>query len=277
MNVNDITFGVELETTLPAGATPLGGHGRGVQIPWLPEGWLADCDPSIHYRAGRMPCEIVSPILKGEEGVKQLVEVVRLIHAHGGSVNDSCGLHVHVGWQGDAKALARLVTLVANFEKAIFASTGTHARERGRWCGGLQRHHDASNALRFASHERYHVLNLTNLASGRRPTVEFRAFAGTLNIVKIVGAVRMCVALVERALTAKRITNFIAKTPVESSPIHRSGEGQTALTRLYMQLGWTKGRQAHTFGDVTADNAPALQTIKKQLMGLARKYDANTA
>jgi hypothetical protein len=274
MNANEITFGIEIETTLPADSTPVGGHGFGVQIPWLPEGWLADRDPSIHYTAGRMPCEIVSPILKGDEGIQQLVEVVRLIKAHGGRVNQSCGLHVHVGWNGDDKALARLITLVANFEKAIFASTGTKKRESGRWCHGLQRHGDASRARQEASYERYHILNLNNLVTGRRPTVEFRAFAGTLNITKIVGAVRLCVGLVERALIAKRITTFVAKKPVETSPIHRSGEGQTELTRLYMQLGWTKGRQPHIFGNITATGAPSLQTIKKQLMGLARKYDA---
>ena len=64
--------------------------------------------------------------------------------------------------------------------------------------------------------------------------------------------VRMCVALVERAIRAKKTTNWTAKTPKESSPIHRSGEGQTAVTRLFYQLGWTKGRHARGFGERNA-------------------------
>ena len=71
----------------------------------------------------------------------------------------------------------------------------------------------------------------------------------------------------------KKLPKWVAKTPVESSPIHRRGEGQTALTRLFYGLGWTKGREDHTFGDVRADELPGVEAVKKELMRLARKYD----
>jgi len=71
----------------------------------------------------------------------------------------------------------------------------------------------------------------------------------------------------------KRRTNWDAKAPVASSPIHRNGDGQTCLTRLFYQLGWTKGRVAHTFGDLTGEGLPSLQTTKRAMMTMARKYD----
>ena len=276
MDANEITFGIEIETHVPAGSVAVGGYSCAEDVLWLPLGWTAKSDSSIRPSRGRQGCEFVSPKLKGADGIRSVVDAVRQLNTHGARVNDSTGLHVHIGWTGDAPALARLVTLVANHEKAIFASTGTKKRERSHYCQPIQQYGSAATAAGASRNYRYHVLNLNNLATGLRPTVEFRAFAGTLNITKILGAIRLCIALVERAMTTKRVTKFVAKKPVATSPIHRSGEGQTELTRLYYQLGWTKGRQSHTYGDVTADGAPTLLKIKRQLMALARKYDAQT-
>jgi len=274
MNASDLTFGVEIETTMPTGSTHAGSHGAGYQVAWLPAGWLADRDPSIRTTRGRIAVEFVSPVLKGAEGLKQLIDAVKKIKEMGGTVNASCGLHIHVGFdRTNRAALDRLTTLVANHEKAIFASTGTKKREQGRWCRGLQHYGNRVAAGQNAGTMRYHVLNLTNLTSGRRPTVEFRAFSATLNIIKIVGYVRMCLGLVELAHNSKRIAPFVAKVPVETSPIHRAGQGQTEVCRMFYKLGWTRGRTDYVSGDVDCAGAPKLQTVKKQIMRLAKQYD----
>lgn len=270
MNVNEMTFGVEIETTIPRGTLIVGPHGNGADIPALP-GWKADRDPSIRAGAGFEACEFVSPVFKGVEGARQLLADITKIKAMGARVNSSCGIHIHVGAdRTDRELMERLTTLIANFETAIFASTGTKNRERGRWCNGLRRHGEASRAIAQASSYRYHVVNL----GSAKPTVEFRAFSASLNPHKIVSWVSMALAIVQRAATAKRATNWTAKPVSATSPIHRSGEGQTALTRLFYQLGWIKGRQPFTFGDLTGDQLPTIKTIKKTLMKLARKYDA---
>src|SRR5947209_4111933 len=75
INVNDLTFGVELEVTLPYGTCPVGGYHSGVQVPQLPTGWKAERDCSIQPGAGYMAAEIVSPILKGADGLRQLKAV----------------------------------------------------------------------------------------------------------------------------------------------------------------------------------------------------------
>ena len=248
----------------------IGPHGSGREIPALP-GWKADRDPSIRVSArGHEACEFVSPVFKGAEGLRKLLADVAAIRAMGAKVNKSCGLHIHVGFdKNNSELVEKLATLVSNFEKAIYASTGTKARERGRWCNGLNRYGNAGNAVQASQRCRYHVCNFAT----RLPTVEFRAFAATLNAVKLAGYVRLCVGLVERALMVKRVTDWTAKTPVESSPIHRGGEGETALTRLFYQLGWTKGRQPHTHGDLSGTGIPSIKRTKKEFVRLARKYD----
>ncbi len=268
-----LTFGVEIETTMPAGYNVGSYHGS-TQAQGLPAGWKATRDGSIVAGPGRVACEFVSPVLRGEEGLRQVVEVVAKIREMGGEVNRSCGVHVHVGWSGNETETARLVTLVSNFEKAIYATTGTKARENGSWCGSVRRHENAAAAIEQAGSYRYHVLNLTNYRTGRVPAVEFRAFAATLNAMKIVGHVMMCLGLVERAMVARRSTNWVAKTPAESSPIKRGGEGLTEVNRLFYQLGWTKGRTDHGYGVLAGEGIPSLKDVKAKLVEMAKKYDA---
>jgi hypothetical protein len=271
MNASEMTFGVEIETTLPSGAiSRIGGHGNGCQVEWLPAGWLADSDPSISARGGRIGCEFVSPVLKGKEGIAQLLEVVRTIVSKGGQVNSSCGLHVHVGFdKRDTVELKSLMLMVANFEKAIFASTGTRSRENGRWSNSIQRYGSIDRAMTNAQYSRYHILNVTT----NKPTVEFRPFAATLNATKIVAHVLCVIGLVEKSLTASREAKFTAKPTSPTSPIARGGEGQTAVCRLMYALGWTKGREKRVFGDLFIDGGPSIKECKKELMRLAKKYD----
>jgi hypothetical protein len=271
MNANEITFGVEIETTIPHGTLRVGPHGCGASIEQLP-GWKADGDPSIRVTVdGHTPCEFVSPVFRGTEGLKQLMADLEVIRGFGAQVNASCGLHIHVGFnKRDDEAMKKLITLVANFEKAIFATTGTKAREQGRWCGSIKRHGNADDAWTRSNGNRYHMLN----TGTSKPTVEFRPFAATLNPVKLAGYVRICVGLVERALKAQKKTNWSAKTPKESSPIHRNGEGQTEVTRLFYQIGWIRGRTDYTYGALIGEGIPDLVACKKELMRLARKYDS---
>jgi hypothetical protein len=246
-----------------------------VQVPNFPQGWVAMSDGSIHAARGRRGCEFVSPILRGADGLRQIIDVCEKLHAMGASVNRTTGLHVHVGFDRSNNAgLERLIHLTANFEKAIYASTGTKARENNRYCGGIRGYGEAQRVM--GSYDRYHVLNVSGLLTGGKPTVEFRAFAGTLNAEKIIGYVRMCLGLVQRAVEAERKATWVGKEPAPGSPQRRGGEGQTQLTRLFYQLGWTKGRMKKTYGDLNAEGLPPIAKTKRTLMGLARKYDARS-
>ncbi|NLE60961.1 MAG: hypothetical protein GX616_21660, partial [Planctomycetes bacterium] len=212
MNANDLTFGIEIETIAPDTAVRreglrIGAYKRGIQVPYLPTGWTAEADGSIDNGSGGHKCEIVSPILRGAEGLRQAAEVLHTLDAKGHRVNASCGVHVHVGWRRDwpSEALARLVTITAYVEKGLYAITGTKGRERGHYCGGVRKYGNDKAAKPNLDRNRYHALNLTNLARGTKDTVEFRVFSGTTNVTKVIGWIQVCLGLVERALNGKRM------------------------------------------------------------------------
>lgn len=58
------------------------------------ERWTIGSDGSVR---GRFPLEIKSPILSGEKGLKTVRKVLGRLRKLGLAVNESCGLHVHVG------------------------------------------------------------------------------------------------------------------------------------------------------------------------------------
>lgn len=285
MNANEMTFGVEIETHMPAGSVAPGFHGCGRQVEWLPAGWLADEDPSIIVpHSGRVKCEFVSPVLKGADGLRQLCEVVAEIKRRGGQVNASCGTHVHIGYdKRDTPAVGRLISLVANHEKALYAATGTHSREQGSgsryrtcWCKSMKQYGNKKNAAERASRDRYHLLNLATV----KPTVEFRVFGASLNPVKLAAYVRLCVALCEKSLVSKKSAPWTARKKADARWNHycraNAGEGLVELTRLLYSLGWrTRVAGQQKFGIVEGDGVPTIDQARKVLARLATQYDAN--
>jgi hypothetical protein len=283
MNANEIAFGIEFETTLPnSDTTPIGPYHGGYQVPWLPDGWRAERDSSIRPETmDRKGCEFVSPKLRGIEGLKQVEEAIDAISARGARVNASCGLHVTIEWNGDAAALARLISLVGNHERAIFASTGTRRRERTTYTKQIKQYGDKDRAKNRCESDRYHLLNLTHLARGKN-RIEFRAFAGTLNKTKVLGYLMMCLGLVELALTTRRCADWdYAKKAGTKSCWDRPGAGigETELNRLFYRLGWTKGwykgeLRNKTYGEIAGEGSQRdWKGIKTKLLDLARKYD----
>ncbi|NLF29472.1 MAG: hypothetical protein GX591_01140 [Planctomycetes bacterium] len=283
MNANEMTFGIEIETVAPESALQndglqIGSYHRGIQVPYLPQGWRAERDGSIRCTNGGHPCEIVSPVLRGAEGLAQVAEVVRTLEAKGHRVNVSCGVHVHVGWKRDlpAEALARLVTIVAYCERGLYAITGTKNRERGTYCGGVRKYGNDKDAKPALDRNRYHALNLTNLASGRCETVEFRVFSGSLNATKVCGWIQVCLGLVERAINGRRSPKW---TP---SPLKggwkKSGEGASEAERLMGFLAWGAGyariHGGHQYGWIS--DVVAQDQVKSEFRRLAAKYDTQS-
>lgn len=212
--IDNITFGVEIETIIPAASqVMIGRYHAGYQIvsarnqsgelkefpSFQGNRWKAESDSSIDVtKPNFKACEFVSPVLKGEAGIAHLIAFVEFLREIGAEINASCGLHIHIGAASAAESeehssyLERLVRLVAFNSKALYAQTGTILREKGCYCAPLGQStrkavKKAKKSKRLADAavdvNRYHILNLTNL--GRTGTVEFRCFAGTLNTNKI--------------------------------------------------------------------------------------------
>lgn len=279
MNASEIHFGVEIETTLPnSDTTPIGPYHSGYQVPWLPTGWKAERDTSIKPTTlTRKGCEFVSPKLKGEAGLAEVEAALEAINARGAKVNPTCGVHVSVEWNGDASALARLISLVGNHEKAIFASTGTRRREIGTYTKPVKAYANKDQAKQRCESDRYHLLNLTHLARGRN-RIEIRAFAGTTNATKLLGYIMMVIGLVELAQATTRCSSWNYEKPVHKKSCWDrpgAGVGETELNRLFYRLNWTKGwykneLKTRTFGVAGTRD---MKAIKTKLLEMARKYD----
>jgi len=279
VNANEIGYGVELETTMPTSDTTIvGGYHNGLPVSWLPAGWKNERDSSIQTLVpNRKGVEYISPILKGLDGLNQIRTACDTITARGGRVNASCGLHVTVSFDGDAAALARLICLVGNHEKAMYASTGTHRREAGTYCKPIKGYNDSEVAKTRLSYDRYHCLNLTHISSGKN-RVEFRCFAGTLNADKIAGYVQLCVGLVQLAIESSRPTpwNWVKGNSVTGFLDRMTGGlGENELNRLYYRLGWIKGYHkgrlaGRVFGGFEGTDRKAARAA---MITMAKKYD----
>lgn len=284
MNISaaDLTFGVEIETTLPREQTS-GVRRSRLRFP-LRAGWQVKSDPSIRpsNRSTRVGVEIVSPVLRGASGLRSVVQVADVLTEHGACGNDSCGVHVHVGWPENAPraALKRLARLFAQYEEGIYATNGSQARRSNRYSRGIADEHSVRADLERGQphHGRYFGLNTANLRTGRRRTVEFRVFASTTDAATLVAWIRLALALTEKALTSKRCAKWEAQNPKASSPTARkSGAGATHWTRLAYGIGWVKGRRATPLGAVLADDLPTLAESKRVLAERARVSDAKAA
>lgn len=289
LDINEMTFGCEFELTIPAGTIQVGGYHNGRSIPGFPPGWNAQSDGSIAVSIpGHVGAEIVSPILRGADGLQQIKDVLARLNAMGARVNRSCGFHVHVGFPTQVvDKLGNLVYLVSNLEKAFYASTGTKNRERNQYCRSVKCHSvrnlnwDAVERTRNArnmgsrSHfDRFHVLNLNNIQAGTRKAVEFRVFAGTLNLSKVVGHIRMCLAIVQKATDSRRRVTWDAAQSAGATVT-----GKAELHRFFYRMGWHAGgtTNGRVYGELLADGIPGIEDSKTILNKMASKYDAAEA
>lgn len=80
------------------------------------------CGNSGYRKTMLGTCEIVSPILSGENGLEEVKRVCRILKQNKIFVNESCGLHVHVNAKNISKIENKLLNVFnryAKFEKKI--------------------------------------------------------------------------------------------------------------------------------------------------------------
>jgi len=77
----ELTFGIEIECFLPRGSVRVGGYHRGARLGGdFPAGWNAQSDSSLHTTLRNYQAvEIVSPILKGADGLAQVRQVAAIL------------------------------------------------------------------------------------------------------------------------------------------------------------------------------------------------------
>lgn len=279
-NVANKFFGIEVECFVPSSdwyaqgqPTPQWSSSTGhslysspeARVPGLPvgHGWTVKTDSSISTSrsGGWMGIEVVSPKLKGKDGINQVIKVLKWLNDLGAVVNPSCGLHVTVTCKRDEGTIKRLVQLARRYETALYASCGSAQRYDkyySRRIVGGSRHGggDCYGQIARTGNARlqdcrYRWLNLQHAAAGNE-RVEFRCFAGTTNVDKILGHIVSTLTLAARAedenLGEQKLT---------------SQDGVKSVNRLVRWTDWSL---------LTSAQAAA---SKRELKRLAAKYVAN--
>ncbi len=156
--------------------------------------WKVVEDGSVGYRGG----ELVSPPLPFN--VKSLSEVQAAYIAlkdAGGTMNDDCGLHVHVDATyarsyDTAKRNAFFAFVLAAYQsvESTFLGCVKENRRNGSYSRTV-----SGRTVSEVMDNRYHALNLS--AYHAHGTIEFRSLQGTLNENAVIAWITLCVTFMD--------------------------------------------------------------------------------
>lgn len=183
--------------------------------------WKITTDSSINPSRGTGR-EIVSPILKGADGLDQLRRVCEALQEWGGLINRTCGLHIH--FDAANLQLDAWKTLYKNYitcESTIDSMMPNSRRgNRNTYCKSLlnrfsskQQAYRAIKSARdieglsraITNRSRYGKVNAESYF--RHKTVEFRQHSGTIEYTKISNWILFLHGMVSYAEKGKEVTN----------------------------------------------------------------------
>lgn len=250
-------FGIELEFTLPHRVSTLASRLNAVNITTYAEHynhqtrshWKIVSDATVRADSGYQPMELVSPPLKGLDGLAQLETVCKVLNELGAKVNRSCGLHVH----HDARDLGLeewkiVVKSYVKYENVIDKLMAPSRRGNSNpWCRSMRGTYagqtveavwaSVDNAtdiwnLRNIFGTRYVKLNLES--SAVHGTVEYRQHGGTTNFAKIAAWITLTQGMVTLAVARKPVRGkFPKKGELLASLMRRSGLISTDVHKFY--------------------------------------------
>jgi hypothetical protein len=196
--------------------------------------WKVVTDGSLSDRHGRGCGELVSPILNGVEGLRNVVNTITALNNAGGTVNRSCGLHVHVGADGLSVAdMGNIAVRYAVYENVIDSWMPASRRaSANQYCGTMRYlierdRYNSSNPYNYITsmsqarsstslagifYNRYQKVNFQSLS--RQNTIEFRQHGGTCNAEKITNWIVFLLGFVETS----RLGNLSASAPDRPVP-----------------------------------------------------------
>lgn len=226
-----LKFGIELETTgLDKDGLARAIHSvtGGTLTAWgsqatvvTPDGrtWKVVPDGSL---SGYTNGEIVSPVLTYGD-IDQLQDIVRAVRHAGARVDQSTGIHLHLGAERfDAKAVVNLIKMVNKQERILERALAVDERRLSKYCKPvnqeflreIEAHRPRTMADLSAAwygrpgvtptrydRSRYHGINLNSLFY--RKTIEIRLFNGSLHAGEVKAYVQLLLALGAKALASK--------------------------------------------------------------------------
>jgi len=212
------TFGVEIEFFLKQGDRMSAVNkvvdavlDRGVEIVWenythrTTRHWKLVYDASVAYEG----LEIVSPVLKGFEGLAELKKVTEALDEVGAKVNRTCGLHVHHDASDfTVKSFKNLYGLYARFEDTIDSMVAPSRRgSNNSMCMSPRTNLEQLKTVKSVDEivgrvysDRYIKLNCQSFR--RHGTIEFRHHQGTTNYEKMEAWIVLTQMMVERSVNS---------------------------------------------------------------------------
>ena len=250
-------FGIELEFNLPHRATTLATRLNAVAISCYAEHynhstrnyWKIVSDATVHSESGYTPMELVSPPLRGRDGLAQVETVCKVLNELGAKINRSCGLHVHHDTRDlDLDGWKNLVKSYIKYEDTIDLLMAPSRRgNANQWCRSLKSGYAGSTIealwarvdrscdlyeVRNMFGTRYIKLNLE--AHNVHGTIEYRHHGGTTNFAKIAAWVSLTQGLVTSAAAGQPVRG---KVPVKGSAVaslmRRAGLITTDVHKFY--------------------------------------------
>lgn len=277
-NAQEKTFGIEIETSIPQSLQiAIGSHGRGLPITSVTtadgvvhvaptfngECWKADEDPSIRTQNGYKKCEFVSPILKGDAGIQNILAFLAFIKAIGGkrpirqAGQTQGGIHItlHAGNFIDSSSPAKIVDFCESVAKLgyrlspVLFGQNAERRDLSGWCRVLSSSSQnrslqsskvdlaryRGSRLPFIDIGKYALINFTKINTNG--TFEFRSFSTTLNPAKVLVILTTCLAIAQQA--SKRKTSGWSEEQINSSELFRffwSRSARRDVTNAYPTL-----------------------------------------
>lgn len=167
--------------------------------------------------------EVVSPILTYDD-IENLQELIRQLRQKGAFVNESTGIHLHVGAEKfTPQTLRNIVNIIASKEDILYKALKIDP-QRMRYCkktneklietincrkpqtmaqlADIWYAEAPHNRNWHYNQTRYHGLNLH--ATFTKGTVEFRLFNSTTHAGEIKAYIQFCLAVCQQALTQKK-------------------------------------------------------------------------
>lgn len=161
--------------------------------------WKVVRDGSINARRGQA-CEVVSPILQGEDGLQQLEKVCQALYNCRALINKSCGLHIHFNAREfDLNTWKRIFKNYIKHESVIDSMMPRSRRANNNtYCKSMMNRFSSqteafgkidrarriqSLASTMTGRERYYKINVESYF--RHGTIEFRQHSGTREFSKM--------------------------------------------------------------------------------------------
>ena len=215
--------------------------------------------------------EMVSPKLEYAE-MGKLQEVVRCLRKHGGRVNTSCGMHVHVDAANHTpRSLKNALTIMYSKEDILFKALKVQTTREHDYCQKvrptvLEKIRRMPNStismekLKRAWYEggdgsyehynwtRYYALNLHAVFS--KGTLEWRCFESTLHAGKVRANITLALAISAQAIN-QRCTQM-RKTEISENPCFTF---RTFLLRLGLIGEEYKNVRDHLLSNLEGDRA----------------------